>query len=95
LEKETLSLPDIVEVMGPRPFEMKESLKEYLSELKERAEADAQLTAEEKEAEKQKLSELAEATKFDPNAEEEPADEPKEDGAAETPSSSKDGDKKE
>lgn len=30
LEKETLSLPDIVEILGPRPFEMKESLKEYL-----------------------------------------------------------------
>lgn len=36
LEHETLSLPDIVEIMGDRPFPMKESVAEYLSELKER-----------------------------------------------------------
>jgi len=36
LETETLSLPDIVEIMGERPFPMKESVKEYLSELKAR-----------------------------------------------------------
>ena len=36
LAKETLSLPDIVRIMGPRPFPMKETLKEYLVELTER-----------------------------------------------------------
>jgi AFG3 family protein len=36
LEQETLSLPDIVEIMGERPFPMKESVAEYLKELKER-----------------------------------------------------------
>ena len=30
LEQETLSLPDIVEIMGERPFPMKESVVEYL-----------------------------------------------------------------
>lgn len=40
LEKETISLPDIVEVLGPRPFPMKASLLEYLEELKERANED-------------------------------------------------------
>jgi len=30
LENETLSLPEIVEVLGPRPFKMKDSLKDYL-----------------------------------------------------------------
>jgi len=30
LEKETLALPDIVDVLGPRPFPMKESLIDYL-----------------------------------------------------------------
>lgn len=44
LEKETLSLPDIVEVLGPRPFDMKDSLKEYLTELKERAAMDEKLS---------------------------------------------------
>lgn len=43
LEKEVLSLPDIVEIMGPRPFPMKESLREYLEELKEREIVDAKL----------------------------------------------------
>jgi hypothetical protein len=44
LEKETLSLPDIVDVLGPRPFDMKDSLREYLAELKERATMDEKLT---------------------------------------------------
>jgi len=40
LENETLSLPDIVEIMGERPFPMKESVVEYLQELKARKEVD-------------------------------------------------------
>ena len=36
LKKETLTLPDIVEILGPRPFPMKENLMEYMTELKER-----------------------------------------------------------
>jgi len=36
LEKETISLPDIVDVLGPRPFPQKQSLLDYLEELKER-----------------------------------------------------------
>lgn len=47
LENETLSLPDIVEIMGERPFPMKESVIEYLQELKERQEVDKELDAEE------------------------------------------------
>jgi predicted HTH domain antitoxin len=34
LEKETISLPDIVEILGPRPFPLKDSILEYLEELK-------------------------------------------------------------
>jgi AFG3 family protein len=30
LAKETIGLIDIVKILGPRPFPMKESLKEYL-----------------------------------------------------------------
>lgn len=33
LQNEVLNLPDIVEIMGPRPFPMKESVQEYLREL--------------------------------------------------------------
>ena len=51
MAKETLSLPDIVEILGPRPFDMKDSLKEYLTELRERAVWDEKLSKEEKEAE--------------------------------------------
>jgi len=40
LENETLSLPDIVEVMGPRPFPLKESVQDYLQELKDRADTE-------------------------------------------------------
>ena len=50
LEKETISLPDIVEVLGQRPFPQKASLLEYLEELKERAAEDR--LEEEKEAKK-------------------------------------------
>ena len=75
LEKETLSLPDIVEILGPRPFDMKESLKEYLSELRERAVSDEKLTKEEKEAELEKIKSFDDSTKFDPHAQEESDDE--------------------
>jgi len=36
LEKETLSLPDIVDILGPRPYPFKKSVMEYLEELRER-----------------------------------------------------------
>lgn len=36
LKKETLSLPDIVEILGQRPYPMKDTLLEYLQELKDR-----------------------------------------------------------
>ena len=36
LQKETLALPDIVDCLGKRPYPLKESLQEYLEELRER-----------------------------------------------------------
>ena len=36
LEKETLSLPDIVNVLGPRPYPHKQSILDYLEELRDR-----------------------------------------------------------
>jgi len=33
LEKEVITLPDIIECLGPRPFPMKETLREYLEEV--------------------------------------------------------------
>ena len=71
LEQETLSLPDIVEIMGERPFAMKESVVEYLQELKARQEVDAQLNEEEARlaAENElKKKEMNESLKFDVDA---------------------------
>lgn len=36
LAKETVSLVDIVRILGSRPYPLKESLKEYLKEMLER-----------------------------------------------------------
>ena len=36
LEKESINLPQIMEVLGDRPFPLKESIKEYLAELEKR-----------------------------------------------------------
>lgn len=36
LEKESINLPDIVDCLGDRPFPMKETMKEYLQELRDR-----------------------------------------------------------
>ena len=41
LEKETINLPDIIDVLGERPFGMNETMKEYLVELRERDAKDA------------------------------------------------------
>jgi AFG3 family protein len=38
IEKESINLPDILKVLGDRPFPMKESVREYLQELTEREE---------------------------------------------------------
>merc|ERR1740139_22003 len=68
--------------MGPRPFPMKETLKEYLQELKDRAVLD------EKEREDAYKIEMADKIKFDVDAEEEP--EEKEDGAKKMEDGAKD-----
>ena len=40
LEQESINLPTIIEVLGERPFPMKESLKDYLRELEARKESE-------------------------------------------------------
>jgi len=49
MEKETVNLPDIIEILGQRPFGMNETMTKYLSEMQERQAKEA---AEEKEEEK-------------------------------------------
>jgi len=36
LESEVITLPDLIDVLGPRPYPMKESMREYLDELEKR-----------------------------------------------------------
>ena len=38
MAKESISLPDIVRILGERPYPMKESIRQYLEELKHRQE---------------------------------------------------------
>ena len=71
LEKETIGLPDIVEILGPRPFPHKQNLLDYLEELKERAHEDEAAAQEEAESQ----SEDEGGDKDEKN--EEPKEEPK------------------
>jgi hypothetical protein len=67
-----LSLPEIVAILGPRPFGMKENIREYLEEMKDRdVDEDRALKEAEAAAEAQHRIDQAAKTKFDPNAKEE------------------------
>jgi hypothetical protein len=48
LAKESISLPDIVRILGDRPFPLKESIRQYLEELKTRKEQDDEKEEEKK-----------------------------------------------
>lgn len=61
LEKESISLPQIIEVLGDRPFEMKQSIKDYLSEMLSRQAQEAQQAEADKQAEEAKQAETAAA----------------------------------
>ena len=63
-----MNLPDIVDILGPRPYPFKESVKEYLSELRTRKETEAELSEQEKRAEEARKVDLANNTKFDVDA---------------------------
>lgn len=70
LQKETLALPDIVEVLGQRPYPLKASILEYLEELKERrvdekAQEDAAAKIAEEEVKKEGEESTGEASKTD------------------------------
>jgi len=72
LEKETISLPDIVEILGPRPYPCKKSLLDYLEELKERTKEDEEAArkAEETASELQKETDENNKQSDDKNKEE-------------------------
>merc|ERR1719362_2231646 len=70
LERETLSLPEIVDILGPRPFPLKESLNDYLQELRDRQQVENEMKEEEEKAEAEKKERDAAVLDFDPDAEE-------------------------
>lgn len=53
LDKESINLPQIIKILGDRPFEMKQSVRDYLQELetREHKEQAEQAQTEAKEAE--------------------------------------------
>lgn len=59
LEHESINLPKIIKVLGDRPFPMKESLKEYLSELTDRERKDAEEKAKKAEDDEVNAAEQA------------------------------------
>ena len=69
LQKETLSLPDIVDTLGDRPYAVKESITEYLTELRARNETVDEVRNEEEAKADAKRKAAIDATKFDPDAE--------------------------
>ena len=81
LEKESINLPQIIKIIGERPFPMKESLKEYLSELTDRERQAAEEKAKKQEEEDAKeevdaaepdLSKASEDTAEEAKTEEKP-----------------------
>jgi len=86
LETETLSLNDIVEIMGERPFPMKETVREYLEELQERKMVDDELDAEEAKLKEESAKEAADKLdlKFDMDAYDEAEKQKEKDDASET-----------
>jgi hypothetical protein len=73
LEKESIGLPEIVEVLGDRPYGMNEVMTEYLSEMRQRRKDDA---VEEAEAAKTKLEdELEEKSEDEEEKSEDKSDE--------------------
>lgn len=54
LAKETLALPDIVDILGQRPYPLKDTVVEYLKELRQRKVTDTEESEAKKEGEEGK-----------------------------------------
>jgi len=60
LAKESINLPQIINVLGERPFPLKESVKEYLKELETRAQKEEAKAAEDAKTKEQEEVDAAE-----------------------------------
>jgi len=74
LKKETLSLPDIVDTLGDRPYAVKASITEYLTELRSRSDKVDEVRDEEEKKAADLLKDAVAGTKFDADAEEPESD---------------------
>ena len=59
-----------MDILGPRPFPLKESLNDYLQELRDRQQVENEMKEEEEKAEAEKKERDAAVLDFDPDAEE-------------------------
>lgn len=62
LEKETINLPQIIEILGDRPYGMNESAEKYLKEMMRRQEIEAAKAEDDENAEAEDLEEDQEET---------------------------------
>ena len=65
MEKETINLPDIIEILGERPYGMNETMQNYLTEMQQRKEEDAKTAAEEEVADEEIVDSASEEVKQD------------------------------
>jgi uncharacterized membrane protein YukC len=79
LSQEVITLPDLIEVLGERPFPMKESLREYLTELNKWKEETPEDLANEKKAEELKPETESEDEEKNKEKKEEKKEEKKDD----------------
>lgn len=61
-------MPEIVDILGPRPFPLKETLKEYLTELRDRKEDDEKMQADADKLAEENRQKAKDQIKFDPDA---------------------------
>merc|ERR1712194_178845 len=108
LEKESINLPAIINIIGERPFPMKESLREYLTELTEREraaeeekvkkqmeeEAKEEAEADEVDAAEADLSKASEDTAEEAKTEDKTEDKPADDATKEAAEDKKEGEDK-
>ena len=71
LAREVLNLPEIIELVGPKPFEMSDNLKKYLEELTERMEQETEEQALKEAEYKAKDDEQTKSVAYDDNSEDE------------------------
>jgi len=79
LDKEVVSLPDLIRILGDRPYPMKENIREYLEEIRERQQEEVD-AAEKKSAEDASAEDAEKENSTDEEADEAEKEDEKKDG---------------